>query len=67
VVARKAKAAPKPVTITAIALARHGVPAATIQYWLKTGVLLRTAENGVYVETPVARERMARYGRTVPA
>lgn len=60
--ARKAKdAAPEAVTVTGGELRLRGVPPATVQYWLKTGVLLRTAAPGVYEETEVARARMARY------
>jgi uncharacterized Zn finger protein len=58
------RAAPKkarPVLVTGAALRLLGVPQATVGYWLKTGVLGRTDTPGVYQETPVARERMARY------
>jgi hypothetical protein len=38
-----------------------GVPSATVQYWLKTGVLGRTETAGVYGWTPVVEERLARF------
>lgn len=60
---KKAKIEPqKPVTITGHELRMRGVPPATVQYWLKTGVLVRTAQAGVYEETDRFRERVARYG-----
>ena len=59
--AARAKA-PKPVTVTATALRLHGVPPATVSYWLRTGVLLRTGTAGVYEETNRTRARLARYG-----
>lgn len=59
----RAKRAKKPVnpTVTGPELRLLGVPPATVGYWLKTGVLGRTPTPGVYEETSVARERMARY------
>lgn len=60
----KSRAAPKkakPVIRTGPELRLLGVPQATVSYWLKTGVLGRTDKPGVYEETPVARERIARY------
>lgn len=63
---KKAKAEPqKAVTITGHELKVRGVPPATVQYWLKTGVLGRTAQAGVYEETERFRERVARYGAGV--
>jgi len=60
---RKAKAAaPKPVTVSAHDLMMRGVPKATVGYWLKTGVLVKTATAGVYEETEAFRARVARYG-----
>lgn len=60
---KKAKAEPhKAVTTTGHELRMRGVPPATVQYWLKTGVLLRTAQAGIYEETDRFRERVARYG-----
>ena len=53
---------PQAVTITAASLRLRGVPPATVHYWLKTGVLLRTPVAGVYEETPRTRERLTRYG-----
>jgi uncharacterized Zn finger protein len=68
--APKAKAAPKPKAarapaeapkvITGEELAYFGVPPATVHYWLKTGVLGRTDQRGVYVETAASRERLDR-------
>ena len=67
--AARAKPAAKagPVTVTAAALRLRGVPPATVHYWLKTGVLLRTAVAGVYEETERTSERLARYGAPEPA
>ncbi len=67
--ATRAKAAPAPPppppqaprTISGADLAALGVPGATVQYWLKTGVLGRTEARGVYGWTPVAEERLARF------
>lgn len=58
----------KPVTvnITGGELRLLGVPPATVGYWLKTGVLGRTATPGVYEQTEEAKERMARYRARVP-
>jgi len=68
--AKRAKAAPAapapppppaPKLLSGADLADLGVPAATVQYWLKTGVLGRTETRGVYGWTPVAEERLARF------
>jgi len=48
-------------SITSAELSRLGVPSGTVQYWLKTGVLLRTGQRGVYTETPRTRERLEFY------
>lgn len=50
-------------TVRRAYLVALGVPQATIQYWVTTGVLERTAERGVFVETERARERLARFRR----
>jgi uncharacterized Zn finger protein len=57
--ARRRKAA-RPVTIRGVELSAMGVPPATVQYWLKTGVLLRTETRGIYGMTPRAEERLQR-------
>lgn len=54
-------------SITSTELVRLGVPQGTRQYWLKTGVLLRTGERGVYLETPRTRERLEFYRVTAGA
>ena len=51
-------------SITSAELSRLGVPSGTVQYWLKTGVLLRTGQRGVYTETPRTRERLEFYRAT---
>ncbi|MEO7592547.1 MAG: SWIM zinc finger family protein [Byssovorax sp.] len=52
---------PPPRTLSGRDLLLLGVPSATVQYWLKTGVLSRTEARGVYGWTPVAEERLARF------
>lgn len=59
--AKKRAVPAKTATITGAALRTLGVPPATVQYWIKTGVLRRTPEPGVYEETDEAHTRMARY------
>jgi uncharacterized Zn finger protein len=57
---RHAKAAP-PATITGAELTALGVPPATVQSWLKTGVLGRTETRGVYQRTPETEVRIERH------
>ncbi len=52
---------PPPRTLSGRDLLLLGVPSATVQYWVKTGVLGRTEARGVYGWTPVAEERLARF------
>lgn len=65
--AKRAMPAPAPApaaaprTLTGAELLLLGVPASTVQYWLKTGVLGRTGTPGVYGCTPVADERLQRF------
>jgi uncharacterized Zn finger protein len=58
---RSAVPPPPPVTISGAALSALGVPPATVQYWLKTGVLVRTEARGIYERTARAEERLERY------
>lgn len=48
-------------TITAKDLVRRGVPHATIQNWLRAGVLAHTGERGTYRTTPETNPRIAAY------
>ena len=52
---------PPPKTLSGRDLLLLGVPSSTVQNWLKTGVLGRTAKQGVYGWTPVAEERLSRF------
>lgn len=61
--ARAKRAAPAPAQppISSAELSSLRVPPATVQYWLKTGVLGRTGVRGVYTQTPLAEARLERY------
>jgi SWIM zinc finger len=52
-----------PALIKGPELRRMGVPAGTVQSWLKSGVLKRTETPGVYEETDESRARLSRYAR----
>lgn len=59
-----------PDTVTARELMARGIPRHVHGYWLKTGILLRTAGRGVYQTTPQTQWRLMGYLRdrkvTVP-
>lgn len=58
--ARKKRA--QPATVSSAELRRLGVPKTTVAYWARTGVLTKTEAAGVFEQTEVFRERVARYG-----
>ena len=59
--AKKRKTRAAPATITRAELVRLDVTPATIQRWLKAGVLLATSRRGVYEKTAEAKERILAY------
>lgn len=59
-VARQRRTEAPPVTITALALSRLGVPPSTVHSWIRAGVLERTEAHGVYVRTKELEERLMR-------
>jgi hypothetical protein len=52
----------RPATVSRAELQRLGVPKTTVAYWARTGVLTKTEAAGVFEQTEVFRERVARYG-----
>lgn len=57
--AKAPKATASPKTITSQELIARGVPNATFQNWVRAGVLLRTAQRGVYETTKETESKIA--------
>jgi uncharacterized Zn finger protein len=58
---RRKKQAAEPATVSREELHQLGVPKTTVAYWVRTGVLVKTAAAGVFEQTAAFRERVLRY------